>query len=87
MDAAPSQHPKTPMMLEASAMMGWFSAVLLVGAFAACLMLGRGPLLQRLDRRRTQSANQAENAARLLAIAFAASAVAAILSVAGLMFG
>lgn len=77
----------TPMMLEASAMVGWLSAVLLVAAVAAWLMLGRGPLLQRLDGRRTQRANHVENAARLLAIAFAVSAVAAILSVAGLMFG
>jgi hypothetical protein len=74
-------------MLETSDMLGWFAAALLFAAVAAWLKLGRGPLLQRLNGRTAVKADQVESASRLLVIALGVSAVAAIVAVAGWMFG
>jgi hypothetical protein len=74
-------------MLETSDMLGWFAAALLFAAVAAWLKLDRGPLLQRLNGRTAVKADQVESASRLLVIALGVSAVAAIVAVAGWMFG
>jgi hypothetical protein len=68
-------------------MFGWLSAALLFAAIAAWLKLGRGPLLRRLNGRVPPEDGQVENAARLLVIAAGSCALAAILAVAGRMFG
>ena len=68
-------------------MLGWLSAALLFAAAAAWLKLGTRPLLQRLNDRATFKTKQLESASKLLVIALGVSAIAAILAIAGLMFG
>jgi hypothetical protein len=74
-------------MLETSNMLGWFAAALLFAAIVAWLNLRRSPLLQRLNVRTALKSDRVESASRLLAIALGVSAVAAIVAVAGWMFG
>lgn len=68
-------------------MLGWLAAALLFAAVAAWSKLRRSPLLQRLDGRATLKTDQVESASRLLLIALGVSAVAAIVAIAGWMFG
>jgi hypothetical protein len=74
-------------MIEVSGMFGWVAAALLFAALAAWLKLGRSPGRQPTDGRAPRDDGEAENASRLLVIAAAASAVAAVLAMAGCMFG
>ena len=70
-------------MLEASRIIGVFSAVFLVAAIATWSgLLGR-LLLPRLDGTATVDLPQAETAALLLVVAFGSSAVAALLAIGG----
>ena len=68
-------------------MLGWLSAALLFAAATAWLKLCGRPLLQRLNDRSTFKTQQLESASKLLVIALGVSAIAAILAIAGLMFG
>jgi hypothetical protein len=75
-------------MLEVSGMFGWLAAALLFAAAAAWLKLGFSSLqAKRLDGRTPPESEDAENASRLLAIAFGVSACAAIVAITGTMFG
>lgn len=74
-------------MLETAGLLGWLSAALLFAAFAAWLKGTRGPLLQWLNGRARLKTGQVEGASRVLAMALGISAVAAILAIAGRMFG
>jgi hypothetical protein len=74
-------------MIEISGMFGWVSAALLLAAIAAWLKLGRGPRRQPLNGRSTSDNGHVEDASRLLVIAVACCAVAAVLAIAGWMFG
>lgn len=67
-------------------MLAFCSALLLVASIAIWAGLLRGPLLQRLDGSRTANVRPAELAARVLALALGASALAAILAIVGWMF-
>jgi hypothetical protein len=74
-------------MLEVSGMFGWLAAALLFAAATAWLKLGWSSLQsKRLDGRTTPKSDDAENASRLLAIAFGVSACAAMVAIAGVMF-
>ena len=73
-------------MVEASVILGWLSAALLFAAIAAWLKLGQGSL-PRLNGRATLKTGEVESASRLLWAALVLSAVAAILAIAGWMFG
>jgi hypothetical protein len=73
-------------MIEISGMFGWLSAALLFVAIAAWLKLGRRPRLERVSGRALRE-GEVENASRLLVIAVASCAVAAVLAMAGWMFG
>ena len=69
-------------------MFGWVAAALLFAAAAAWLKLGLTSLQSKsLDGRTTPKSDNVENASRLLAIAFGVSACAAIVAIAGKMFG
>lgn len=74
-------------MVATSSMLGWLAAALLFAAVAAWLKLRRGPLQQRSNGRAMLKTDQVEKASRLLVIALGVSAVAAIVAVAGWMFG
>jgi hypothetical protein len=74
-------------MIEISGMVGWVSAALLFAAIAAWLKLGRRPPRQPLNVRATRDDGRVEDASRLLVIAVACCAVAAVLAIAGWMFG
>lgn len=74
-------------MLETAGQLGWLSAGVLFAAVAAWLKLGRGPLLRRLNGRSALETQQVESASRLLVVAVGLSAVAAVLAIAGQMFG
>ena len=74
-------------MLESSSFFRWLSVALLFAAGAAWLKLGRGPLMRKVDGRSSADTQQIENASRLLAVAVGFSAVAAILAIAGSVFG
>jgi hypothetical protein len=74
-------------MVETSALLAWLAAALLVAAAAFWLKPVRGLLLQRLNGRTRLKAEQVESASRLLMGAVCLSAVAALLAVAGWMFG
>ena len=70
-------------MLEASRIIGVFSAVILVAAMATWGgLLGR-LLLRRIDGTATVDLPRAETAALLLVVAFGSSAVAALLAIGG----
>ena len=70
-------------MLEASWIIGAFSAVFLVAAVATGGGLLRTLLLPRLDGTAALDLPQAETAALLLVVAFGSSAVAALLAIGG----
>jgi hypothetical protein len=70
-------------VLEAARIIGFFSALLLVGSVAIWAKTLRGPLLRRLDGRMASNARPAQIAIRLLATAVGLSAVAALLAIAG----
>ena len=70
-------------MLEAARLLGCFSAVLLIGAVAAWVILLRGAALQRLDGSAAPNVGSVEFACQLLVLAVSSSAVAALLAVAG----
>ena len=74
-------------MVDAAGLLGWLSAALLFAALAAWAKLGGGPRLQTLDRRAASNSQEIENASRLLLITFGVSSAAAIVAVAGMMFG
>ena len=74
-------------MLNTSGMLGWLAAALLFAAIAAWLKLRRGPLLPRFNGRATLKTDEVESASRLLVIALAVSVVAAVLAIAGRVFG
>lgn len=74
-------------MLEAAGYLGWISAAVLFAAGTAWLKLGHGPLLKRLNGRQTLNPEHVESASRVLAAAVGLSAVAALLALAGRMFG
>ena len=73
-------------MTEVSVLLAALAAALLFASLAAWLKLTGRVSLRRLDGR-TVNPQDSEDASRLLAIAFGVSAVAAILAMAGLMFG
>jgi hypothetical protein len=75
------------MMLNTSGMLGWLAAALLFAAVAAWLKLRRSPPPRRLDGSEATKTDEAENASRLLVIALAVSAAAAVLAIAGSIFG
>jgi len=68
---------------EAASILALFSALLLIAAVGTWTALLRGPLLQRLDGRRTSNAGRAAIAIQLLILAFGVSAVAAALAIVG----
>ena len=70
-------------MAEVARALGFLSALLMVTSLAIWANWLRGPLLQRLDGRRASNARPAKFAIQLLMVAFAVSAVAAVLAVAG----
>lgn len=72
---------------EAALILGYLSALLLVGSFAIWAKKLRGPLLQRLDGRRTSNAGPAQLVFQLLALAFGLSTLAAVLAIAGWFAG
>jgi len=74
-------------MLNTSSMLGWLAAALLFAAVAAWLKLRRGPPLPRPNGSEAMKAEEIENASRLLVIALAVSVVAAVLAIAGSVFG
>ena len=70
-------------MLEVARDLGAFSAALLIIAVSVWAKLFRGPELRRLDGFSEPKVRNVEIASRLLALAVALSAVAAILAIAG----
>ncbi len=74
-------------MLEAARILALFSAVALFAGIMGWLKLFRHPALQRLDGRPEQAPRRAEAASQLLLLAVGMSAVAAVLAVAGWIFG
>ena len=70
-------------MIEIAHILAIASAFLMIAAFAIWANWLRGPLLQRLDGQRESNDVPAGIAVKLLMAALAASAVAAILAVAG----
>ena len=74
-------------MLNTSSMLGWLAAALLFAAVAAWLKLRRGPRLPRTNGSEAVKTDEVENASRLLVIALAESVVAAVLAIAGSVFG
>ena len=74
-------------MIEFSGIFGWLAAAVLFAAIAAWVKLGRQPRLQRLNQRAPRDEGQIENASRLLVIAVSCCAVAAVIALAGWMFG
>lgn len=74
-------------MLEVARLLGGISLVLLVGALATWLNLYRGPVLKPIDGRARFSDAQAALGSQLLVAATGLSAVAAVLAVAGWIFG
>jgi hypothetical protein len=62
------------------------SALLMAIAFAIWANWLRGPLLERLDGQRASNAAPAALALKLLMVALAVSAVAAVLAIGGWMF-
>jgi len=74
-------------MLETAGLLGWLSAAILFAAVAAWFKLGRGARFQWLNGRSELKTEQVESASRLLMVAVALSAVAAVLAITGRMFG
>jgi hypothetical protein len=74
-------------LVEVARILALFSAVLLAGAVAMWAKRLRGPLLQRLDGRIASNGRPAAIAMQLLLVAVGGSAVAAVLAVAGWIFG
>ena len=71
------------MMLEASHILGFFSAFLLVVAVAAWARVLRTPALQRLDDKDGPRTSQTELAAQLMILALGMSALAAAIAIFG----
>ena len=67
-------------------MLAFCSALLLITSIAIWAGLLRGPLLQRLDGSRAANVRPAELAAKALALALGASALAAVVAVIGWLF-
>ena len=74
-------------MLEVSRVLGWLGAALLFAASAAWFKQRRGALLQRLNGRAASRARETEGASRVLIIALAVSAVAAVVAVTRFVLG
>ena len=74
-------------MVEGSSMLGLLAGALLFAAVAAWFKLRRGRLLPGSNGDATARTADLESASRLLLIALAVSLVAAVLALAGLMFG
>ena len=75
-------------MLEGARLLAGFSALLLLAAILVWAKLLDGPLLQRLDGSRVSNARPAALAARrILVAALGASAIAAVVAIAGWMIG
>ncbi len=74
-------------MPEAAQILGYMSALLLIGSFGIWAKALRGPLLQRLDGRRSSNSGPAKLVFQLLALAFGLSIVAALLAIAGWFSG
>ena len=74
-------------MVDAGSLLGWLAAALLFAALAAWAKLGPRPRPQTLDRRAASNSQEVENASRLLLITFVVSSAAAIVAVAGMLFG
>ncbi len=74
-------------MLNSSGMLAWLAAALLFAAVAAWGKLRRGPPLPRPNGSEARKAEEVENASRLLLIALAVSVAAAVLAIAGSVFG
>lgn len=74
-------------MVETSALLAWLSAALLFAAAASWFKPVRGLLLQRLNGRATLRAERVESTSRLLLGAVCLSAVAALMAIAGWLFG
>lgn len=68
-------------MPDSSNLLFWSSAAVLFAAAAAWLKMGRGRLLRRLNGRGSLEPGQMEKASRLLLIALALTAAAAIWAV------
>ena len=66
--------------------LAWCSALLLVASITIWAGLLRGPLLERLDGSRAANVRPAELAARALAVAVVASALAAVVMGIGWVF-
>jgi hypothetical protein len=67
-------------------MLAFCSAILLLTSIAIWAGLLRGPLVQRLDGAQAANARPAEIAAKALALAVGASALAALLAIGGWVF-
>jgi hypothetical protein len=70
-------------MIEASRILGFFSAALLAIAVAAWWKLWRSPALARFDGVKGSKLAEGELASRLLVVAAAFSAVAALVAIGG----
>jgi len=74
-------------MVEAGNVLGVLAAVLLLIAGVAWIKVIRSPLLQRMDGSTEMDSAQGELASELLLWAMGLSAAAAILAIAGWIFG
>ena len=73
-------------MLEAGGIFGLVAALLLVASVVIWVKLLRGPLLQRLNGRRTSNIRPTELVSEVLVLALGLSAVAAGLAIVGWIF-